>query len=406
MERDKINVWWGPPKKFTSLIEERKISWLELFYDLVYVIAISRITHHFASHPDLPGLASYGFLFSMIFWGWINGSLYHDLHGSPGIRTRFMTLWQMLAVAALIVCIESPAEVMVYRTTIALGVLQIFITYLWWSVGIYDKEHRIYNRPYTICFLLSTLLLIGSLFVKTNYLTLIFWAALILNYLPPFLVLSVLKRRNADFSLSPNMVERLGLFTIIVFGECVLGVINSATNLIELNFNSWLNFSLGILIVFELWWIFFSVVADTKSRKGFLFASLIEIAYIPTVASLGIIGASFPGLVQSFNSFEVHAGSEIKNYFGCALAVFLLGIVTLSFLLQYTKEFVHAKRQLRQLMSVMAFLIFATTLFSEFLGLTIFLAIIFALLMTIIITITRIWFVVQLKIIQGKNEEV
>jgi low temperature requirement protein LtrA len=401
MERDKVNIWWGPPKKFTSLIEERKISWLELFYDLVYVIAISRITHHFAAHPDLSGLASYAFLFIMIFWGWVNGSLYHDLHGSPGIRTRFMTLWQMLIVAALIVCIESPPGLMVFRITIELCVLQIFITYLWWSVGIYDKEHRIYNRPYTMCFLLSTMLLISSLFIEPGFRKVIVWTALVLNYLPPFLVLSVLKRRNADFSLSPNMVERLGLFTIIVFGECVLGVINSATNLVELNFTSWLNFSLGILIVFELWWIFFSVIADTKSRKGFLFASLIEIAYIPTVASLGIIGASFPGLVQTFNSVEI--GTGIKNYFCGALGIFLIGVVALSYLLQYPKEFEHAKRMLRALMTISAFLIFVTSLLSHFFTLTIFLAIVFGMLMLIIITITRVWFVVQLRMIEGSK---
>src|SRR5687768_1331752 len=89
----KVNIWWGPPRKFDPRIAERKISWLELFYDLVYVIAIARITHHLAEHPSWHGLADYAYLFIMIFWGWINGSLYHDLHGSPGIRTRFMTLW-------------------------------------------------------------------------------------------------------------------------------------------------------------------------------------------------------------------------------------------------------------------------------------------------------------------------
>ena len=39
------SAWWGPPKKFDRDIKERRISWLELFYDLVYVIAIARITH-------------------------------------------------------------------------------------------------------------------------------------------------------------------------------------------------------------------------------------------------------------------------------------------------------------------------------------------------------------------------
>jgi low temperature requirement protein LtrA len=106
----------------------------------VYVIAISRITHLFAAHPGAAGLLDYSYLFIMIFWGWLNGSIYHDLHGSPGIRTRLMTLWQMMAVAALIVCLDSPQDGMLFRTTIALMVLQLFITYLWWSVAFTTKR--------------------------------------------------------------------------------------------------------------------------------------------------------------------------------------------------------------------------------------------------------------------------
>jgi low temperature requirement protein LtrA len=401
MERQKANIWWGPPKKFTPSIAERKISWLELFYDLVYVIAISKITHHFASHPDLNGLFEYAFLFIMIFWGWINGSLYHDLHGSPGIRTRFMTLWQMMAVAALIVCLSGPAESIAYRSTIAFCVLEIFITYLWWSVGIYDKAHRVYNRPYTFCFILSAILLAGSLFAPTTYRTFILWTALVLNYLPPYLVLSVLKRRNADFSLSSNMVERLGLFTIIVFGECVLGVINSVTSLPVLNFNLWLSFGLGILIVFALWWIFFSVIADRESKKGFLNANLVELAFIPTLASLGIIGASFPGL---FKSFEINEGGMgLKIFFGAAIGIFLCGIIILSFLLHYPVEFHSAKRKVRMVIGVDVLAIQLLTFLSAQIGLTVYLSSIFFLLMGIVVVITRIWFVVQLQMIEEKK---
>src|SRR5882757_6751647 len=110
MSKKNYNIWWGPPKKFSTQFEERKISWLELFYDLVYVIVISRTTHYLAVHPSSSGLLDYVYLFTMIFWGWFMGSIYHDLHGSPGIRTRFMTLWQMMAAGALAVTLDSPPE--------------------------------------------------------------------------------------------------------------------------------------------------------------------------------------------------------------------------------------------------------------------------------------------------------
>ena len=300
MKQTNANIWWGPPKKFTTSLEERKISWLELFYDLVYVIAISKITHHLAAHPDFSGLLDYIYLFIMIFWGWLNGSMYHDLHGSPGIRTRFMTLWQMMIVAALIVTLSSESDKILFRSGIALMVMQIYITYLWWSVGIYDKEHRKLNVPYTICYLASFVLLFLTLFLKQPYIRIAFYASLLLNYLPPFLNTSRLRKKNIEISLSSSMTERLGLFTIIIFGEAVLGVINGTAALNNVNFQIWINFGLGILIVFALWWLFFSLIADREGRKGFLNGTFVELAYIPSLMSLGMIGAAFSGLFQSF----------------------------------------------------------------------------------------------------------
>jgi hypothetical protein len=40
------NLWWWSPKNFDDRKNERKISWLELFYDLVYVAAIGQLMHH------------------------------------------------------------------------------------------------------------------------------------------------------------------------------------------------------------------------------------------------------------------------------------------------------------------------------------------------------------------------
>ena len=135
MRFTKNSVWWGPPKKFDPHFEERRISWLELFYDLVYVIAISRITHHLAIHFTFEGFLEYACLFILVFWGWLNGSLYYDIHGTEGLRTRLMTLWQVMIIAALAVTIDQPIPKWYFNTTVVLMIMQLYITYLWWSVG-------------------------------------------------------------------------------------------------------------------------------------------------------------------------------------------------------------------------------------------------------------------------------
>ena len=101
------NTWWGPPQNFSDRKNERKVSWLELFYDLVYVAVIGQFTNHLSSHLTWPVLGYTFLLFALVFWSWVNGSQYYDLHGSDTIRTRFFTLLQMLAVAAVAITINN-----------------------------------------------------------------------------------------------------------------------------------------------------------------------------------------------------------------------------------------------------------------------------------------------------------
>lgn len=403
MKNGNYNIWWGPPRKFSTKSDERKISWLELFYDLVYVIVISRITKHLADKPGIDSILNYVYLFAMVFWGWLNGSEYHDLHGSPGIRTRFMTLWQMMAVAALGVALDSPQNVFIERTTICFAFLQGFITYLWWSVGIYDKNHRKLSVPYVACYLSGFVLLIISLFAPSA-LPLFFLLVLTINFLPPFLNSGRLRSHNSDFSLSASMVERLGLFTIIVFGENILGIINGTGSVAAPHAVTWFCFALGILIVFALWWIFFALVADRECCRGFLIGQLFAFMFIPTLSSLGIIGASCSVLFANADDIDGHL-NIVRNIFGTGMGLFLLSVLGITRLLIYPADYGRARKVLEPLIFISAFAITAITIFLSTLPLVFLLLIIFIFLFVIIVVITRIWFVVQLRYIAEAGEK-
>jgi len=340
----KVNTsaWWGPPRKFDPRFEERRISWLELFYDLVYVIAIARITHHLALHITWSGFLEYGGLFILIFWGWLNGSLYHDIHGTTGLRTRLMTLWQVMIIAALSVTIDDASAKRFEYVTIVLMVMQLFITYLWWSVGFYDKAHRRYNIPYTILYLLSLGLMGLSFFVSPEWMKCIVPLVILCNYAPPFISQQLLRRSSLDLSLSSSMSERLGLFTIIVFGEVVLGVVNGISKADIQLFSTWLHFALALSIVFTLWWIFFTLISNRDAKKGFTRASLLELLFIPTLISLGLIASC----LSYFFDPHQHINS-LGDVFGYAMACFLTCISLMMGLLDYPDTAKPIKRPVR-----------------------------------------------------------
>lgn len=351
------SAWWGPPREFDKQLQDRRVSWLELFYDLVYVIAISRITHHFALHVSLDSFFEYICLFILIFWGWLNGSLYYDIHGNEGLRTRLMTLWQIMIIAALAITVDHISSKDYYNITIVFMIMQLYITYLWWSVGFYDKRHRRYNRPYTILYLFSFALLGLSLVMQGTWLKLLFPVILICNYLPPFISQYLLRRSSLDLDLSSSMVERLGLFTIIVFGEVVLGVVNGISKTHDLNLFTWLNFALALAIVFALWWLFFTLILGREAKKGFLNASLLELLYVPTLISLGLIAVSF----TSF--FDIHDTEPMmQRLFGYAITTFFVGISLMIDFLEFPATFLVLKRPIRVSLLVTALIFFIITL--------------------------------------------
>jgi len=349
--------WWGAPKKFDRPQEDRRISWLELFYDLVYVIAISRITHHFSLHISTEGFIEYAFLFILIFWGWLNGSLYHDLHGNEGLRTRLMTLWQMMIIAALAVVLDRSLGEGYFSITVVFMIMQLYITYMWWSIGFYDKSHRQYNRPYSIFYLFSFILMGLSLFIANEWQKLILPLILLFNYAPPFVARIILKNNARDINLSSSMFERLGLLAIIVFGEVVLGVINGIGKTNTMEFKGWVNFALAISIVFALWWIFFTLVAQREAKGGFTNAGLLEMLFIPSLISLGLIAVSF----TSF--FDIHHKLPVQRL-GYAVAAFLICISFMMELLVFSDRIIPLKKRAQLSLLVIALIFLFSAIFN------------------------------------------
>src|SRR5580692_1076561 len=122
--------WWQPPRRFEDRQNERKISWLELFYDLVYVACIGQITSHIATHMDGEDIGYAVLFFVFIYWSWINGTQYYELHGNDTIRTRWFVFIQMLAIGAVAISVPAAFRGNSFSFTVSFLVIQGVIIYL------------------------------------------------------------------------------------------------------------------------------------------------------------------------------------------------------------------------------------------------------------------------------------
>ena len=380
MPDKKINLWWwGPPKNFSDRQNERKISWLELFYDLVYVGAISQLAHHLAEDPAWHEIGYLSLLFSLIFWSWVNGSLYYDLHGNDGIRTRFFTLLQMLAVAAVSITLKDAFEGHQRNFAISFLMVQFLITYLWWTTGYYDPSHKALNKYYIILYSIGMALLAISIFT-TFKIAVILWVLLALCDLGVGLVaaastLKELRRRGEVFSASASLVERFGLFTIIVLGETILGILTGISDIQNKTWVVWLAFILCIVIAFLLWWIYFDMAGDRKIKQGYKYLQLLIFLHIPLLASLGVVGACIRVILPELSASELHERGDVKLILCVAIATILFMISIISAIMQ-KEEARSYIRPISRLLFIIGIVILIAGMFSSYFNIITFLTII------------------------------
>jgi len=377
MTKKHTNLWWGPPRNFNERKHERKISWLELFYDLVYVAAIAQLTHHLAEHLSWHELWYSFLLFSLIFWSWVNGSQYYDLHGNDSIRTRIFTFLQMLAVAAAAITIPDAFERHHQGFAIAFAVIQILITYLWWSVGLYDPSHRVFNKYYTFNYLIAFILLIISIFFDHKTATILWMIVLVLNLTPGLTgartIVKVLKQRGQVFSTSAALVERFGLFTIIVLAESILGTVTAIAEVKDKHPAAWIAFILGILISFLLWSIYFDMTSEQETKQGYSYLQWFIFLHFPLLAAMGVVGACIKILLSDIPD---HSHGHVLWMFCIAIATILFMIVGIAAIMKEEEEDRAFIQQVSRLLIITGVIVLFIPLFESYLGTIAFLSVI------------------------------
>ena len=90
------------------------------------------------------------------------------------------------------------------------------------------------------------------------------------------------------------------LFTIIVLGEVIVGVVNGAAGHRDLNWEVGITALLGMLVAIGVWWIFFDSISHHKPRSN----SVMTRAwfYLHLIVGMGIAatGAAMLNVIESF----------------------------------------------------------------------------------------------------------
>jgi low temperature requirement protein LtrA len=267
-------IWWQRPQIRTDEEQNlhRKVSWLELFFDLVFVAIIAELSHYLAKDISPVGIGEYILLFVPVWWVWIGATYYNERFETAGIENRLFTFLLILSVAGLAVFSHHGLG----KTSVGFALSYVFarsiITYLWWRAGYHEPSFRPTAKRFVIGSSISIAFFILSVFVSppTRF---ILWAIGLLSDVAAPIFTIKHQAKLPRFS-SSRLPERYGLFIIIVLGEAVISVVKGLASKEYLSLTDGITGILGMALTFGIWWIYFDFVArrPPKSGTGWVFA--------------------------------------------------------------------------------------------------------------------------------------
>lgn len=244
--------------------------------------------------------------------GLVYGSSYHDIHGNNDIRTRVFNFLQMFTVAAMAVFAHDALGEGSVGFALSYAAFQLILTYLWWRTGVHDPDHRSLSQPYSFVFLVTTLLFVVSIFVPAPIRFYLWGIAVVLSLILPLNAFRQGKknkviRQEVDriIDISPSLVERFGLFTIIVLGEVVVGTVSGVAGHHHLDLAVGITAALGMLIAIGLWWVYFDFVSHRKPRPTMGKVAQWFYLHLPMTAGIAAAGAAVLNVVE-------HSGEPLE----------------------------------------------------------------------------------------------
>jgi low temperature requirement protein LtrA len=317
----------SPPRPHGAILKDRTVSNLELFYDLAYVAVIAQASHHLAEHISLQAFGEFAVIFGMLWFAWFNGSLYVELHGREDGRTRLLVFLQMGILALLAVFTGDAAGATGQAFAIVYALFLAVMGLAWYSIRELDRVERPEFLAITAIYvggMFVSALVVGITAVLPDAWRLWIWAAFLLGWVAFVLVGSNSNLRQAEGVVpTDSLVERFGLFTIIVLGEVILGVVTGLSeagpDLLTIATGS-----LALVVGFGFWWIYFDIVGRRLSRSGGTVWTWM-LSHLPIQLSIVAAGAGIVDLIE--HAHDPATPPETALLLGGSVAIGLLALI-------------------------------------------------------------------------------
>ncbi|HEX6663134.1 MAG TPA: low temperature requirement protein A [Gaiellaceae bacterium] len=304
--------------------EERRATWLELFFDLVFVAAVSQLANALTAQPTTGRFFEFIGLFVPVWWAWTGFTFYANRFDTDDLPYRLLTLLAMFGVAVLATTVPGVFEGSTSAFPLAYVGVRVVLLALYARARRHVPEARALATTFLVCFGTAVVIWLVSLALPSPWSYVLWGLALVFELGAPILAW----RQIPKAPIHPRHIpERFGLLTLIVLGESVLAVVVGVSKV------SWDAGSAGaaiagFLTAAALWWIYFDFVSeDTVTAGGIVGGLVYTYVQFLVVAGLAALGAGVKLAILAAGGDEHYRGTAWLLSAGLAMTMVGLAVM-------------------------------------------------------------------------------
>jgi low temperature requirement protein LtrA len=291
---------------------------LELLFDLCFVVAVaqagSSLHHAISEGYAVTAISGYAMAFFSIWWAWMNVTWFASAYDTDDVLYRLATFVEIAGALILAAGIPRAFETFDYGVvTLGYVIVRLALVAQWLRAGRADPGSRPCTMRYAIGVALAQLGWVLLLTLPPRWYPV---GAVVMVAVE--VAVPVWAERAAPTPWHPShIVERFGLFTLIVLGESVLAAslaLQAALDAGQVSSQLVLVGVSGLVIVFAMWWVYFEQLAPkllTDRRTPFIWGY----GHLLIFSSAAAVGAGLAAAV------DFHTGHSQLSAQGAAAAV-------------------------------------------------------------------------------------
>ena len=308
-------------------LHEESTTWLELFFDLVYVAILVEMGGRLGHNLSPQGLIEYALLFIPIWLSWLEPVYYSRRFPTDDIGHRLLTVAYMAVILFMAfelhgVTEDNPTPFLLAFAA-SKAILALMYVWAWYR----HPQYRTFTLPYTILF--SVLTVVWVVIALWDPLGYAWWAvAIALSFFAPFFMPRIMKWGGRPEMEEPPVksqyvLDRFGELTLIVVGEFFLEAALDAAERESYLLTALYGLSL-LMISGGLWWLYFdhldhSNLTDNRAKPRFWID--LHYPFLAALTAYAVAGNEVFALVP-----DEPLTDEIRLLLCGALAIVLLAV--------------------------------------------------------------------------------